>query len=244
MTLYTGYIWYTWPMSRRRRFISSDTESSNVNQLTTLSLFIMLLAFFIVLTSRSNYELEKTQPVIQSIERTFAAKVVGKDKSQSSSVEDPNQSFNEGNVFEQLNAFFKAEFPKIDTKKASGEDTMSAKIPKADFLRGLQESSPSSLKLRDLLNRYSGTSKSYVMEVTFHFTQDPARSAFNDPQAYRKTLREAEELIEKMETIGFSSDTIALNFIKGDPSDLTLVFRDQPGTYTFTSLSGRQNASE
>ena len=69
-------------MKHRRRKISGDSGGSSGGQLLAMSLFIMLLAFFIVLNAISNYENSKVKPVLQSIELTFASKITeeGNDK--------------------------------------------------------------------------------------------------------------------------------------------------------------------
>ena len=58
--------------SRRRRG-SAGTAKSVSSQLLGLSLFIMLLAFFIVLNAISNFEESKIKPVMANLSHTFAA---------------------------------------------------------------------------------------------------------------------------------------------------------------------------
>ena len=56
--------------NRRRRI--EDSGSGKSVQLLSLALFIMLLAFFIVLNAVSTFEPNKVEPIIGSLESTFS----------------------------------------------------------------------------------------------------------------------------------------------------------------------------
>lgn len=92
---------------------SNKAETSSGSQFQTLALFIILLSFFIVLNSISTFEEEKIKPVLQSIEATFADRVIRNDLAPSVT-EDPAQATENGTVYDHLDALFQSQFKKID----------------------------------------------------------------------------------------------------------------------------------
>ena len=71
------------------------------NQFLSLSLFIMLLSFFIILNSLSSYEDVKSKPVLNSISMAFS-KDTPDPILAPNTVESPIESNNEGDSLDKL----------------------------------------------------------------------------------------------------------------------------------------------
>lgn len=98
-------------MTRYKR--PTENTSGSGSQFQTLALFIILLSFFIVLNSISTFEDEKIKPVLQSIEATFADRVIRKELAPSVT-EDPAQATGNGTVYDHLEALFQSQFKKLN----------------------------------------------------------------------------------------------------------------------------------
>ena len=97
-----------------------------------LSLFIMLLAFFIVLNSLSSYEEEKMSKVRQSLDIAFSTNVKNTDQAPSVTP-DPTRSVNEGDTFERIEALFEAQISSYEVKKSRSRGIMMVDLPYDQF---------------------------------------------------------------------------------------------------------------
>ncbi len=105
-------------MRRNRRRRTEAQIASSASQLMGLSLFIMLLAFFIVLNAISSFEERKVDPALTSIGEAFGTKInlnVGGAMMPAPSVRpDPAASIHEGDTLDRMEALFRAEIAGLD----------------------------------------------------------------------------------------------------------------------------------
>lgn len=223
-------------MLKNRRSIISTKHSGDTNQLTTLSLFLMLLAFFIVLNVNSNYEVSRSVPVLQSIERTFSPKVVGYEEKENSATESQQKVTGQANAIDQLQATFKAEIPGLKVTVKKDLDLMSTTISRLKFRNMILEKSPAISRIREILNRFIESDKGYVMDMVFYFEQDPAKESFDSPENYKNFLKEVQRYIPLLQEAGFDRRTISLSFFKGNVDDVTLMFKTRTQEYVLPDL--------
>ncbi len=107
--------------SRLKKVNKNEEARPSSTTLQTLALFIILLSFFIVLNSLSTFEEEKIRPVMESIEATFANRVIRNERAPS--VTDSEElSINEGSTYQNLDALFKSQFAQFsDSMKVDDE---------------------------------------------------------------------------------------------------------------------------
>ena len=74
------------------------------NQFLGLSLFIMLLSFFIILNAISSFEITKTQPILNSLSMTFASKQTDQQIIPGKVVSQSSQKM-EGSALDKIEAF-------------------------------------------------------------------------------------------------------------------------------------------
>ena len=103
------------------------------NQYLGLSLFIMLLSFFIILNSMSNFDEIKSSPVLNSISMTFAQEKV-EDHTDPGFEEDTTQdSVRSGDTLDQLEELFRSQITGIEAEKNRLGTMMHVRIPLSQF---------------------------------------------------------------------------------------------------------------
>ena len=117
---------------RRRRIEVSSSSSSNVGLMMNLSLFIMLLAFFIVLNAISDYEDIKTENVRRSLEIAFSNNP-DLEESMASEAPDPVQAMREGRAFDRINALFNTEISSFKKEVSYSRGIMMIELPFDEF---------------------------------------------------------------------------------------------------------------
>ncbi len=114
---------------------SEDQGNGKSGQLLALALFIMLLAFFIVMNAISNFEEDKVDPIMESIGKTFgshydqllAQKVQSGDMPSETAHED--RSSGQGSALERLQAMFNAELTGYEAQINDIRGELYLKVP-------------------------------------------------------------------------------------------------------------------
>ncbi|MGE4312958.1 MAG: hypothetical protein AB7E85_01640 [Pseudobdellovibrionaceae bacterium] len=97
-------------MFEKKKIITPPSPSQMYQ---TLALYIILLSFFVVLNSISTYEEQKTSPVMESIDSSFAGKAFREEKAPSMTP-DPVEGAGQGqSPALELNKLFRAAYPEI-----------------------------------------------------------------------------------------------------------------------------------
>lgn len=99
------------------------------SQLLALSLFIMLLAFFIVLNAISSFEESRFQPVLSSLGDTFSSRVNQSDNARPSVTVSPDESIDEGTALERMQLLFNAQIPGQKSAVNNTRGTLHVRVP-------------------------------------------------------------------------------------------------------------------
>ena len=221
---------------RRRRIRQQGGTSSNAGQMMNLSLFIMLLAFFIVLNSLSSYEEIKSEKVRRSIQITFSNEA----KEELGAVSQSElESFNEGHTFDRLDALFQAQIVTFDSQKSKSTGRMNVQLPYEKFISAIQAGGqydatryPSRREIRD--NFFLPTLASIIrsnidgaptrMEITFHVPDNPAAMHNNAPDALKEKINVIGEVARSLMDQRLPEKLINISYEKGDPAIVDLSF--------------------
>lgn len=222
--------------SARRR--SQDTPPQGGTLLLNLSLFLMLLSFFIVLNNVSSFEESKYQPILQSLRTTFAANALSRDGTGPSVSSDPMQSINEGETSERIDALFRAQITGFKAGKA-GSGVMTVVLPLEEFDRAL--TSPDQIDVTRMeyggglqtffvptlvsLVRAQEQGTPYRMDMVFHTNDPPALLYNSDPRVLETQRRQSAAYADTLEKAGLPADLLGVGLMQGDPATVTLVFR-------------------
>ncbi len=224
---------------RRRKRIQNGNAPSSTGQMMNLSLFIMLLAFFIVLNSISSFQEEKASKVRQSIEDTFSLKIVSEGES-SSLTPSMAQSVNEGDSFERIEALFQSQLSGFETKKNVSRGTMMVDIPYSVFEKAMNAidqvdltQTPSRAQGREnfFVPTLSSIMRSNVdgaptrMEIYMNILDNPAQMQNEDARDVTKLILMLGNFSKTLQANDVPEKLINIGIKKGNPKNVTLVFR-------------------
>lgn len=213
----------------RRKSIEEQSAGGLAGQLLGLSLFIMLLAFFIVLNSISSFDEAKVQPLTGSLEEAFATKI------------DPSQSlgpalhksdamgFGEGKTLTQVDGLFKAELTNVETITSSQQGVMYMRLPRVGFENMLaaiaKGEKPRFLVTLASLLRSDQRPVTYQMEILYNLSDNPARLANRQPQELKTAIQSVSAAAEKIEAAGLPARQIRVGLQQGNTEFVELLFR-------------------
>lgn len=224
---------------RRRRRIQTDPTPSATGQMMNLSLFIMLLAFFIVLNAISSFQEDKASKVRRSVERAFTVQVM-EDNERSSVTEGKAQSVNEGNSFDRLEALFQSQLSGFDSTKDLSRGIMMVEVDYTRFkeaINVLNQQDLTQTPTRDetrgnfFLPTLSSIMQANIngaptrMEIYLHVNQNPGILQNEQPRDVRIKTNILGEFSRKLENQGVPEKLVNIGMIQGDPQKIKLVFR-------------------
>lgn len=222
----------------RRRRRNEPSSQSDTGTLMNLSLFIMLLAFFIVLNSLSSYEEQLVGDVVQSLDTTFSKDPQQEDIAPSVTP-DPVNSVNEGDTFERLDALFQSQIVSYKKSISSNRGKMIIKLPLEKFSRAIMAAGQKDLtKMRARRNprgnfmiptlvsilKSDKKGVSYRMNILLQSPDNPAHFQNQSPTEMAALMRRGSALTEKLEQGGFPQKLLNIGIAKGNPEIVELVF--------------------
>ena len=194
-------------------------NNPDTTQLMALSLFILILAFFIVLNSVSDFREEKVLPVLASLEAAFASQLVGEGGLPSVIQQDDELVVDlfSGSVLDDLEVAFRNSFDLMSISRPKNGQLMSLTLSKASFLQSSENASQIGAQdFREKLAVVLGDANTqgvYILDVTVQ-SSDPVNH----------DLKDVDRLITTFNRYGISPSLIAFHVEKGDPSQLRFTF--------------------
>lgn len=204
------------------------------SQFLTLSLFLMLLSFFIILNGFSEFEEGKAQSAISSIAVAFS-KQSTIDKDSPGIRNDDQNSMNKGTALDQLSAFFKAQISGIKVKKNRLGTEMRVRLKVSDFEKLLNATSqgnvntnlqnrenllPMLVSLMDTENQIP-----YRMDVLVHTSASPAKLQSESPRQVQASIKKASRYTQEIERFGLSRRLITAGLVEGESGMMDLIFK-------------------
>lgn len=222
----------------RRRRIDGAASRSNPTQLLNLSLFIMLLAFFIVLNAISSYEEQKSNPILQSLEDTFSTDAI-RDDLAPSLVESPLQAIHQGHTVERIAALFEAELRSFDSETNMRSGTMSVEMDLEEFYDsvmtiGQKTLTPSNTRsppryffLPTLVSilQSDAAGVTYRLDIFMHSDENPAIVQNSDPARLKAIVDQGTQIVQRLQDIGMPQRLLSIGLKDGDADKVTIVFR-------------------
>lgn len=221
---------------RRRNQNVNNAGGSNAGQMLNLSLFIMLLAFFIVLNSLSSYEEVKSEKVRRSINIAF-----NKDAKEdlSSMRESISESMHEGHTFDRLDGLFQSQITSFESQKSKLLGRMSVQVEYDRFVNAITRPDqidilryPTRREIRD--NFFLPTLVSLMranidgaptrMEIVFHTNENPADLQNDAPQQLKSRIDDIGLISRTLEAQGLPQKLLNIGIEKGDPNIVELNF--------------------
>ncbi len=242
-------------MSSRHRQNNSANSSGDSNQVLALALFIMLLAFFIVLSTLSSFQEEKIESIMGSIENTFATKADSIYLRRPSVSSFTSDSGKEGQVnrLEELEALFNSQITAISMEVDPERGTMWVQVDYETFYRAISalgttplegedgEELPPFLPTLVSLLRTNTNNTVYRMDIILNTEQDAVAIIDTNSAAFRSERNRVGLLARLLEEEGLPPRQMSVGLSKSQPDTLDLVFRPYRA---FDTLEERGNHIE
>lgn len=162
-----------------RRQTNDDSPSSDTSLVMSLSLFIILLAFFIVMGSLSTYSPVKVGDVFDSIDLAFS-KIVVPSEYHRQSMQEGENGLGKGDSAEELDAGLRSILPNLNIQenpRPDGGKTMYVRMKKNEFDAVSQRMIPLLVRIMNEKDTSFAHSLSVISYVQNPLTA-PARQSF------------------------------------------------------------------
>lgn len=237
---------------RRRR--GSDNASGAGGQTLTLSVFIMLLAFFIVLNAISEVRQQKVGPALRSIVETFAMERAAPPALVEEGGEEPEPS-GKGDALGALDALFRAELPGIKAERDDGRGVMHVRMTREAFVNALEQAKTVSLPRESVYQWKPGSfvatlvgltvllkqGVSLRMDVLLNLAEEPAILRAKDPAALTAAMKEAGGIADILVKAGLLAENLSVGLNKGQPRTVDIYFRQNRPFAPVTEEGGGGN---
>ncbi len=218
--------------------VRKKSKSSGVNgaQFLALSLFIMLLAFFIVLNSISSFNEDKVSPILNNIESVFASKIAENHGKPSTTKNSINQEKQEANALDQIENIFKAQIPNYRLYKDISTGKMYIRVKKQAFEYALQNMDVKNPYLMNkegfdnflggiiYLLQHNMSDKPYKMEIYLNLPEDPAAMYNNNRQKLITERQKLSDMATILENAGLPKKLLNIGLQKGASNYIDLYF--------------------
>lgn len=210
------------------------------NQYLALSLFLMLLSFFIIMNASSGFEDAKASPVLNSLSLAFSNKTMEQGLA-------PENTDSEGFVIgvgdslQQMESLFNAEIAGFEATRNRFGTTMHVRVPVIAFERAIDVPKdrnfavPRGQKyikgrgafLPTLVSMLKAEQKNmpYAIEIVLNTVEEPAVMVKNNPAEFDERLSKIASIADKIEEDGLSQEYISASLKKGENGFLDLYFR-------------------
>ena len=204
---------------KRKRQVS-DLVSSEGSLVLSLSLFVILLAFFIVLNGLSNYSEPKVGQAIESLENAFAQSIINAPADKSSMDDRQGDSEGQGDSIRELQGVLKSLLPNLNLQanpNPNGGSVMAVRMEKGQFERLSNNLMPLFIRILNEKN----SDFSYGLTLT-SYVRDPsapnALKSFNVVDAYRQRMVDG----------GLSQSRLGIDIENGNPAIIMFTFESLP----------------
>lgn len=207
------------------------------NQFLALSLFLMLLSFFIVLNSVSSFEVSKSQPIMNSLSLAFGSKTVLKPVAPAMEpAEDPFVSGKkEGDTLQELEGLFNASISGFQARRNRFGTIMHVRLPIGRFENALDFSSYENLNVQlgrqgaflptlITLLRAQERGQSYRLDMVLNSSSDPAVEDHAQNEDFMGALTRITALAQKLEQQGLPTKMMSAGLKQGEGEMLDLYF--------------------
>lgn len=222
--------------ARRRRIVDGSTGVGS--HMLTLSVFIMLLAFFIVLNAISSVTHQKSGPALRSIEKTFS-RVPGQVPSLPNTGDAEEAGTGRGDALEGVESLFRAELPGLKAEKDESRGALHIHMTREAFLRALEQTRTVQLPDQSVYQWKPGSfvatlvgfatlaekGASLRMDVLVNLAAEPAALRKSNPAALSAATREAGQIAQILVGSGLPEAHLSVGLSAGQARTVDVYFR-------------------
>ena len=223
------------PMTHQSHLNNSNNTANagSGSQLLALGLFIMLLAFFIVLTTLSTFDDEQAAPVLASLEKAFAPRVYRQDVAQTT-IAAPAESNNQGTSLERIAGLFRTRIPGTEFHmERSGISHVAVKT--ADLLDAIENPPTSNdsnnaknLGFRDIFVAVLMSQKTAAplrLDVLINLPKNPADKKDAQKNLTAKQIQKTAKIAGMLQRQGLPLYLYSFSYGKGPKGMTDITFR-------------------
>lgn len=224
----------------RRKNIHQSALPAKGMLLLNLSLFIMLLAFFIVMNAISSWDKKRYQPILKSLDLTFSISAL-RDGTKPSMIGAEDHATGEGDTVERIDALFNAQITGFKATKSSVNGTMHAEIPLDEFDRAMRAANQVDLtKVKSVtglqtyflptlvsLMQAEAKEQPYRLDIIMHTKDEPPLLINSDPRQLNEAIKNISAYADLLEEAGMKPQLISVGLQKGETDRVDLYFRPQ-----------------
>lgn len=192
-------------------------------QILALSLFLMLLAFFIIMNAKSSYTEGKSLEIVQSVAESFSSSIRGKGLKPSITEGEDPIAIGEGSITEQIEGLFRSLIPApdLDLSQDISNGTLQIQLPLDIFAEKLRQGGFGGT-LRQLIN----SNPPYRMDMVAVVPSGPAALYKSDPEVFKAISDRLDSIARRLQRAGIAPAHLSLGMKTGGESGaITLVFR-------------------
>lgn len=217
---------------------ASDRRGAGVVQYLMLSLFLLLLAFFIALTANANFDDTKTVSVLASLEEVFPVKHL-RGQGAPSMNDAASRGTDAGAALSRIEGLFKSDVFPFSVMARQNEGTLVVAVSSKTMFDIINPANSAVLTpvqrqsflaaLARLLNPAKNHS-GIVMAIEIYTDQSPARLAAENPDRLNAVVNRAEDIVIGLVDGGLPPERMVTGIREGQEESIRLVFyEDQPG---------------
>jgi hypothetical protein len=221
---------------KRRRPHDPNNTPNNAAQMMNLSLFIMLLAFFIVLNSLSTFEENKSEKIRRSVQMAFTTLA---DPGAPAVTDSPEQGLREGHTFDRLDALFRSQIVNFESETSKLTGRMQVQVPYDVFMEAILAEGqvdffrfPTRREIRD--NFFLPTLVSLIsadldgaptrLEVTIHTEAGPGTLQNENQALLNEKINAVGQVSRRLDAQGLPQKLLNIGIEQGDPAFVQLTF--------------------
>lgn len=206
------------------------------NQFMALSLFIMLLSFFIILNSISDFEETKARPILSSLDMAFSSSAIDRDENASVSQQQQQESTKEGDTLDKIEGLFNAQIKSFSLQKNRLGTEMYVRMSVEEFEKFLGINSAGDLFVdNSMLDGFTGTLVSliqtaeseipYRMDMVLNIGGNPSSLQNEQPEKTRSALKQVSAYSKVLEDNGMPIQFISAGLGADEQDTVELMFR-------------------
>lgn len=218
-------------MRGRRRKITEDNAKTLGSQIPALSLFVIMLAFFIVLNSVSIIKAERAKPMMEGVEKAFASKISEREDLLPSSSPDEGKNIGEGRTIDKIERIFSAHIAGVKTQKDDSSGTLLMRMKYDAFAAavsgvgtGADTNAEFMLTLTSMM-KSSSAGQPYRMDVFLQIGENPAVMQNDQPQKMAVLMRDLGAMAQTLEKAGLPQRLLTVGMEQGSEGIVELLFR-------------------
>ena len=206
------------------------------NQFMGLSLFIMLLSFFIILNSISDFEETKARPILSSLDMAFSSSAIDRDENASVSQQQQQESTKEGDTLDKIEGLFNAQVKSFTLQKNRLGTEMYVRLSVEEFEKFLGINSAGDLFVdNSMRDGFTGTLVTliqtaeseipYRMDMVLNIGGNPSSLQNEQPEVTRGALKQVSAYSKVLEDNGMPIQFISAGLGADEQDTVELVFR-------------------